>query len=114
DRAVGILGRDLDSEDGAGRPLQVAPEAREVLARWADGDARRVINAIEVVVESAVAAGREVVDAAWLENSLSQNLRRFDKGGDAFYDQISALHKSVRGSDPDAALYWFARMLDGG
>lgn len=60
------------------------------------------------------AAGRDSVDAAWLETSLSQNLRRFDKGGDAFYDQISALHKSVRGSDPDAALYWLARMLDGG
>ncbi len=64
--------------------------------------------------ESARAAGRGIVDAAWLETSLSQDLRRFDKGGDAFYDQISALHKAVRGSDPDASLYWFARMLDGG
>src|SRR5690606_34800147 len=114
DRAIDILGRDSDTEDGERTPLQLAPEAREVLARWADGDARRVINAIEVVAESAMAAGRTVVDGAWLETSLSQNLRRFDKGGDAFYDQISALHKSVRGSDPDAALYWFARMLDGG
>ncbi|NYT83711.1 replication-associated recombination protein A [Alcaligenaceae bacterium] len=114
DRAIDILGRDSDTEDGERTPLQLAPEAREVLARWADGDARRVINAIEVVAESAMAAGRTVVDGEWLETSLSQNLRRFDKGGDAFYDQISALHKSVRGSDPDAALYWFARMLDGG
>lgn len=88
--------------------------AREQLAGWADGDARRLINAVEVVAESARAAHREIVDAEWLETSLSQNLRRFDKGGDAFYDQISALHKSVRGSDPDAALYWFARMIDGG
>ena len=89
-------------------------EAIVQLAGWADGDARRVINAVEVVAESAQGAGRTLVDAEWLETSLSQNLRRFDKGGDAFYDQISALHKSVRGSDPDAALYWFARMLDGG
>ncbi|ARP85730.1 replication-associated recombination protein A [Bordetella genomosp. 9] len=88
--------------------------AREQLAGWADGDARRLINAVEVVAESARAANRDTVDAEWLETALSQNLRRFDKGGDAFYDQISALHKSVRGSDPDAALYWFARMLDGG
>ncbi|HEU0231111.1 MAG TPA: replication-associated recombination protein A [Burkholderiaceae bacterium] len=89
-------------------------EARAQLAAWADGDARRLINAVEVVAEAALGAQRELVDAAWLETALSQNLRRFDKGGDAFYDQISALHKSVRGSDPDAALYWFTRMLDGG
>jgi len=90
------------------------PEACQQLAAWADGDARRLISAVEVVADSASAAGRTSVDPAWLETALSQNLRRFDKGGDAFYDQISALHKSVRGSDPDAALYWFARMLDGG
>lgn len=89
-------------------------EAKMQLATWADGDARRVINAIEVVAESAQAAEVTEVDAHYLEQSLSQNLRRFDKGGDAFYDQISALHKSVRGSDPDAALYWFCRMIDGG
>lgn len=94
--------------------LSFSPEACSQLAAWADGDARRVINAVEVVAESAVDAGRDTVDTDWLETSLSQNLRRFDKGGDAFYDQISALHKAVRGSDPDAALYWFARMLDGG
>jgi len=84
------------------------------LAAWADGDARRLISAVEVVADAAATAARTHVDPAWLETALSQNLRRFDKGGDAFYDQISALHKSVRGSDPDAALYWFARMLDGG
>ncbi|NYT38932.1 replication-associated recombination protein A [Allopusillimonas soli] len=94
--------------------LRLDPAAREQLAQWADGDARRVINAMEVVSESALSAGRDLVDSAWLETALSQNLRRFDKGGDAFYDQISALHKSVRGSDPDAALYWLCRMLDGG
>ncbi|MEJ2896138.1 replication-associated recombination protein A [Bordetella avium] len=95
-------------------PIRFEASAREQLAAWADGDARRLISAVEVVAESAEAAGRDEVNAEWLEISLSQNLRRFDKGGDAFYDQISALHKAVRGSDPDASLYWFARMLDGG
>ncbi|MCC7069169.1 MAG: replication-associated recombination protein A [Burkholderiales bacterium] len=88
--------------------------ARERLTGWADGDARRLLNAIEIVADAARTAGREAVDAAFLEDALSQDLRRFDKGGEAFYDQISALHKSVRGSDPDAALYWLARMIDGG
>lgn len=125
DRAVVILNRDANapaSQSGLAPTPDAAPEAtlefdpaaRDQLARWADGDARRVINAMEVVAESAHGAGRTVVDAAWLETSLSQDLRRFDKGGDAFYDQISALHKSVRGSDPDASLYWFTRMIDGG
>lgn len=89
-------------------------DARERLIGWADGDARRLLNTIEVVADSAHAASVERVDAAFLDTALSENLRRFDKGGDAFYDQISALHKSVRGSDPDAALYWLCRMLDGG
>ncbi|MFO1299914.1 MAG: replication-associated recombination protein A [Burkholderiaceae bacterium] len=88
--------------------------ARERLIGWADGDARRLLNAIEIVADAARAARRDTVDGAFLEDAMSQNLRRFDKGGEAFYDQISALHKSVRGSDPDAALYWFARMIDGG
>ncbi|MFC3340054.1 replication-associated recombination protein A [Paracandidimonas soli] len=102
--------------DGADAPASIAftEDARAQLAAWADGDARRLINALEVVAESARSAGRTQVDPEWLETALSQNLRRFDKGGDAFYDQISALHKSVRGSDPDASLYWFTRMLDGG
>jgi putative ATPase len=104
----------VSGDTAAGLILDFDPAAREQLARWADGDARRVINAIEVVAESARDAGVVLIDSAWLETSLSQNLRRFDKGGDAFYDQISALHKAVRGSDPDASLYWFARMLDGG
>ncbi|QGD56012.1 replication-associated recombination protein A [Bordetella holmesii] len=110
DRAVAALNEGLED----GQQIRFETEAREQLAAWADGDARRLISAVEVVAESAQAAGRDSVDAAWLETSLSQNLRRFDKGGDAFYDQISALHKSVRGSDPNAALYWLARMLDGG
>jgi len=109
DRALEVI----NAEPGQSA-IAFEPAAREQLARWADGDARRLINAMEIVAESARNAGRGMVDAAWLETSLSQSLRRFDKGGDAFYDQISALHKSVRGSDPDASLYWFCRMLDGG
>lgn len=110
-RAVQVLGQGL----GEGvAPVVFDEQAGEQLVGWADGDARRLINAVEVVAESARAAGRDHVDTAWLETALSQSLRRFDKGGDAFYDQISAMHKAVRGSDPDASLYWFARMLDGG
>jgi len=109
DRALEII----NAEPGQ-TALHFEDAAREQLARWADGDARRLINAMEIVAESARNAGRELVDPAWLETALSQSLRRFDKGGDAFYDQISALHKAIRGSDPDASLYWFARMLDGG
>jgi putative ATPase len=113
DRAAAAMN---EGRGGEGEPprVQFTADAREQLAAWADGDARRLISAVEVVAESALTAGHEIVDAAWLENALSQNLRRFDKGGEAFYDQISALHKSVRGSDPDAALYWFCRMIDGG
>lgn len=111
-RALDLFNTELST---AGQlPLSFEPDAAVQLAAWADGDARRLINAVEVVAEAAVSAGRDTIDNEWLETALSQNLRRFDKGGDAFYDQISALHKAVRGSDPDAALYWFARMLDGG
>ncbi|MBK8767040.1 MAG: replication-associated recombination protein A [Burkholderiaceae bacterium] len=88
--------------------------ARARLIAWADGDARRLLNAIELVLDSAHAQGEHAVDEAMLERTLSQSMRRFDNAGDAFYDQISALHKSVRGSHPDAALYWLVRMLDGG
>ena len=92
--------------------LTITPEARDRLVALADGDARRMLNAIEVAANAVEAGGQ--IDNALLETALAQDLRRFDKGGDAFYDQISALHKSVRGSDPDAALYWLCRMLDGG
>ena len=90
------------------------PLARERLIAWADGDARRLLNAIELVVDTAQSQGEQRIDEATLERTLSQSLRRFDNAGDAFYDQISALHKSVRGSHPDASLYWLVRMLDGG
>jgi len=81
---------------------------------YADGDARRLLNVLEQLQTAAQTAQVSSIDSDFLDNTLAQNLRRFDKGGEAFYDQISALHKSVRGSNPDAALYWLVRMLDGG
>ena len=81
------------------------------LVGFADGDARRLLNAIEIL-QNARPDG--LIDGAFVEDTLAKNMRRFDKGGEQFYDQISALHKSVRGSDPDASLYWFVRMIDGG
>ncbi len=94
--------------------LQFDATARERLADLADGDARRLLNFLEIVHTAATSAGQLNVDAAFVQGAVARNLRRFDKGGDAFYDQISALHKSVRGSNPDASLYWLVRMLDGG
>jgi putative ATPase len=88
--------------------------AIDTLVGYADGDARRFLNLLEQTDTAANAAGAKVVDAEFIQNALTLNSRRFDKGGDNFYDQISALHKSVRGSNPDAALYWLCRMLDGG
>ncbi|MCD8504497.1 MAG: replication-associated recombination protein A [Burkholderiaceae bacterium] len=85
--------------------------ALDWLVTQADGDARRLLNQLEIVLQS---FGAGVIDDQKIASVLSQSRRAFDKGGDNFYDQISALHKSVRGSDPDAALYWLARMLDGG
>ncbi len=102
---------------GAARILPGVPidsGARERIVGFADGDARRLLNAIEILATAALTVGVSAVDADFVEKTLAQNLRRFDKGGEQFYDQISALHKSVRGSNPDAALYWFVRMLDGG
>lgn len=88
--------------------------AVDTIIGYADGDARRFLNLLEQCSMAASAAGVEVIDAEFIGNALTLNSRRFDKGGDNFYDQISALHKSVRGSNPDAALYWLTRMLDGG
>jgi putative ATPase len=94
--------------------LVIEPQAEERLIGVADGDARKLLNLLEQMQTAARAAGVTTIDGEFVNNTLAQQLRRFDKGGDAFYDQISALHKSVRGSNPDAALYWFVRMLDGG
>ena len=103
DRAIAI-----DNE------FSVDQEAKQLLAASADGDGRKLLNNIEIILRAAQQKKISVIDAALLKESLGDALRRFDKGGDAFYDQISALHKSVRGSNPDAALYWLVRMLDGG
>lgn len=88
--------------------------AVDMLVGYADGDARRLLNLLEQTDTAARAGHVETIGTAFLEQALTLNARRFDKGGDNFYDQISALHKSVRGSHPDAALYWLCRMLDGG
>jgi putative ATPase len=88
--------------------------ARDRVIGLADGDARRLLNLLELIQTAAAQTGANKIDGDWVQNAVALNLRRFDKGGDAFYDQISALHKSVRGSSPDASLYWLVRMLDGG
>ncbi len=90
--------------------LSADEDAKARLIGFADGDARRLLNAVEILQNT----GRKAVDGAFVEQMLAKNLRRFDKGGEQFYDQISALHKAVRGSDADASLYWMVRMLDGG
>jgi putative ATPase len=91
--------------------VKLDEQARSRLVGFADGDARRLLNAVEILAN---ARPEGLIDGAFVEETLARNLRRFDKGGEQFYDQISALHKSVRGSDPDASLYWLVRMLDGG
>jgi len=102
-----------DADRGLGsRHLQLDRQALDKLANIADGDARKALNLLEIATD--LVEGEQVSDALIEEVVSGGGIRRFDKGGDVFYDQISALHKSVRGSDPDAALYWFVRMLDGG
>jgi putative ATPase len=106
-----------DEERGLGKEhITAEPEALELVARAADGDARRGLNMLELaasLVEASV-SGSHSLNVAIAQEVASGSRRRFDKGGDQFYDQISALHKAVRGSDPDGALYWLCRMLDGG
>ncbi|MBT8556031.1 replication-associated recombination protein A [Polynucleobacter paneuropaeus] len=96
--------------------LEFEESALDALVAHADGDARRLLNLLEQIRNATSATGSEIkkIDHEFIHSALSMQTRRFDKGGDQFYDQISALHKSVRGSDPDASLYWFCRMLDGG
>ncbi len=106
-----LIDRALDAPDGFNGQLALAPDARDRLVALADGDGRRALNMLE---QAAALAGEARIDSALLEQALRAQPRAFDKDGDQFYDQISALHKSVRGSDPDAALYWLARMIDGG
>jgi putative ATPase len=123
-RATVYVLRSLDAEelgalidrarDRAMGSLELTPEARERLIGLADGDARRLLNLLEIVSTIAQTQQLRCIDGELVADAVAKNLRRFDKGGDAFYDQISALHKSVRGSSPDASLYWLVRMLDGG
>jgi putative ATPase len=101
-------------QDKALGELAFDEKAVDTIVGYADGDARRFLNLLEQCKMAAGAAGVQRIDAEFIQNALSLNARRFDKGGNNFYDQISALHKSVRGSHPDAALYWLTRMLDGG
>ncbi len=116
---VGVLKQALaDEERGLGKDkIEMAPDALSLIARAGDGDARRGLNMLELAASLAEASGTG--DARTIDMRIAQEVatgtrRRFDKGGDQFYDQISALHKAVRGTDPDGALYWFCRMLDGG
>jgi putative ATPase len=108
-----VLRRALEREAAAPGAVAIEPEALETLARAADGDARRALNLLELAAELAHAGEGTVTEAIAGEVSAG-GYRRFDKKGEQFYDQISALHKAVRGTDPDAALYWLCRMLDGG
>jgi putative ATPase len=97
-----------------GQGVTLTPGAAKQLVFTADGDARRLLNQLEILCQSAQAQALHEIDEAFVTAALSETRKGFDKGGDLFYDQISALHKSVRGSDPDASLYWLVRMLDGG
>ena len=106
-----VLSRAARAESGLNNQYQINSEAFDVIATAADGDARTALNLLEIAAQLSTG---NAIDEKSAQLALQNTFRRFDKGGDAFYDQISALHKSVRGSDPDGALYWFVRMIDGG
>lgn len=112
---VQVLQRAIDDDARGlgGRGLQASPQALELIATAGDGDVRRSLTLLEIAAELAGEEGGHITDAT-LQQVLADRTRRFDKGGEQFYDQISALHKSVRSSNPDAAIYWMARMIDGG
>ncbi len=107
DRALTLFGEGAEH-------IGITDDARPMLVASADGDGRKLLNNTEIMLRATVQKKQAQIDVPLLQESLGDALRRFDKGGDAFYDQISALHKSVRGSNPDAALYWLVRMFDGG
>jgi len=113
---LNLLRRALNSEEGFNGELAVSDDVLRVMAAASGGDARRALNILEIAADLAEpdSEGKNRVNPEQLEQVMQTSLRRFDKGGDVFYDQISALHKSVRGSDPDGSLYWLCRMLDGG
>jgi putative ATPase len=108
------LAQILGKAQALGAVPGIEEAARDRLVAYADGDARRLLNTLETLAVAATKEQREQITDEWLLKVLGERLRRYDKGGEQFYDTISALHKSVRGSDPDAALYWLVRMLDGG
>mgnify|MGYP001104034587 CR=1 FL=1 len=109
-----VIERALERKAADGTRIDIEPAALDLIARAADGDARRALNMLELAIDLAADAQPPTITAEIAAEVATGSLRRFDKQGEAFYDQISALHKSVRGSDPDAALYWLCRMLDGG
>ena len=113
-----LSGEDLKQIVALAQSQQALPAIESIaidrLVAYADGDARRLLNTLETLGMAAAQQQRTGITDAWLVQVLGQQMRRYDKGGEQFYDTISALHKSVRGSDPDAALYWLVRMLDGG
>ena len=112
DNITTILQQAIDNENGYAGRVSIEEEALTKIAQAADGDARTALNLLEVATDQAI---DNKINVATIDSILaSSSIRRFDHGGDIFYDQISALHKSIRGSSPDAALYWFARMIDGG
>jgi len=111
DALLQIVQQALAKQGGA---VSIALPQLARLVQAADGDARRALNLLELVLDMAGMQNKNAVDVAVMDEVLSGHVRRFDKGGDLFYEQISALHKAVRGSSPDAALYWYVRMLDGG
>jgi putative ATPase len=108
------LAQILGKAQALGAVPGIEEAARDRLVAYADGDARRLLNTLETLAVAAAKEHRDQITDEWLLKVLGERLRRYDKGGEQFYDTISALHKSVRGSDPDAALYWLVRMLDGG
>ncbi|ARU57305.1 AAA family ATPase [Oleiphilus messinensis] len=115
DELIALLEKTITAQFGFNATgLAVLDEAVLALAKLADGDARRALNLLEILIQQAQASGSSKIGMAQVRELGLYNARSFDKGGDIFYEQISALHKSVRGSDPDAALYWYCRMLDGG
>lgn len=115
DDILTLLQRVMKSDEKLGSSgIQLAADAADFLSAMADGDARRSLNLLEMSFDLAIADDQAVISHAIAQEVAQESVRRFDKGGDLFYEQISALHKSVRGSSPDGAMYWFCRMLDGG
>jgi len=115
---AGVIQRALlDTERGFAGQLSISDDALKLLVNAADGDARKSLNLLEIASDFVAVAAegeKKIIERAQVEQVITTDTRRFDKGGEYFYDQISALHKAVRGSSPDGALYWYARMIDGG